>query len=85
MPIDTWPRVLPSAHPRTHLRAVSAVLCGSVIAGRSGLDEAFGFCLPIPQDEVQCAVLFAMLERERANVFCVKTTVENGVVGAPPP
>ena len=33
-------------------------------------------------DEAQCAQLFATLERERANVFYVKTAVEYGVVGA---
>lgn len=36
-------------------------------------------------DEAQCTRLFATLERERANVFYVKTAVEYGVVGAPQP
>lgn len=34
--------------------------------------------------EEQCSELFATLERERANVFYVKTPVEFGVVGGPP-
>lgn len=33
--------------------------------------------------EDQCVQLFAMLEREQANVFYVKTPVEFGVVGVP--
>lgn len=36
-------------------------------------------------DEAQCAQLFAVLEREQANVFYVKLPVEFGVAGAPRP
>ena len=35
-------------------------------------------------DEAQCDRLMALLEREQANVFYVKTPVEFGVVGARP-
>jgi hypothetical protein len=35
-------------------------------------------------DEDQCESLMALLEREQANVFYVKTPVEFGVVGARP-
>lgn len=35
-------------------------------------------------DEAQCESLMAILEREHANLFYVKTPVEFGVVGAPP-
>jgi uncharacterized protein len=34
-------------------------------------------------DEAQCESLMALLEREQANVFYVKTPVEFGIVGAP--
>ncbi|MFO1292971.1 MAG: DUF190 domain-containing protein [Rubrivivax sp.] len=35
-------------------------------------------------DAAQCERLFALLEREQANLCYVKTPVEFGVVGAPP-